>query len=315
MIVVQRRGGAVETEHEVAAVLVRDDGRVEEAIGPVDAPVTWRSAAKPFQLEVTAPLAGYDWKERELAVGASSHWGEPVHVALVEGVLARSGLSEAHLYCGPDWPGHFPSKKAAIRATDLPRPIWNNCSGKHSFMATACAICGWDADYRPVDHPLQAKIRASVAERTGHPASSVVDGCGVPSFVLPIGAMGRAWAGLARSVRDGDGWLGRIGAAMQAWPVEAGGEGAVDTSVVQRATRRVIAKVGAEGLICVAVPDAMAAAVVKVRTGSEAARAVALAAVLERWFPGLVPQETFAEWTLVRNVVGREVGERTVSWG
>jgi len=304
-----RRGHAVESEHPVAAVLVAD-GQVRESIGDVTPPVTWRSAAKPFQLEVTLPLARFEAPDRWLAVGASSHWGQGVHEALVGEVLAAGGCSEDALYCGADWPSHPASRAAAIRSTDVPRAIWNNCSGKHAFMACACRAWDYDADYRPANHPLQQRLLANVVDRAGGPVTTVIDGCGVPCFVLPIAAMGRAWSGLAAEMATGGTSLGRIARAMAAFPVEAGGEGAIDSAIMAAATRPVAAKVGAEGLINVGIAGERAAVIVKVWTGNDAARAVALGAVLARWFPELVPPEVFARYAEVRNVVGRVVGER-----
>ncbi len=300
----------MEAEHAVSAVLVRGDGVVADSFGVTDVPVTWRSAAKPFQLEVTAELVPGPWTDLELAVGASSHTGQAAHVDLVGGVLGKLGLGEEHLLCGPDWPSHGASKAAAYRASDSPRAIWNNCSGKHAFMAGACRTCGWDADYRPPEHPLQAAIRQRVELRAGTRVDTVVDGCGVPCFVLPITSMARAWAELGRAVERGDGLLGRIGAAMAAHPVEAGGTHRIDTDTMALAKRRVVAKIGAEGLMCVAVPGDDAAVVVKVASGNDIARAVALGAVMERWFPDLLPPEVAQHAGIVRNVVGKVVGER-----
>lgn len=308
--VVFRRGGVVEAEHAVSAVLVRGDGVVAERVGDVEPPVTWRSAAKPFQLEVSAPLTEREWSDRELAVGASSHTGMPVHVGLVREVLGRCGIGEDRLFCGADWPSDTRARNAALRAQDRPEAIWNNCSGKHAFMAGACAACGWEPDYREPSHPLQVAIRARVEERAGTSVAAVVDGCGVPCFVLPIGAMGRAWAQLGRAVRAGDGWLGRIGAAMAANPVEAGGVHRIDSDAMVASEGRLVAKIGAEGLLCVAVPGDDAAVVLKVGSGNDVARAIALGALMDRWFPGVLPAEGWNHHAVVRNVVGRVVGDR-----
>ena len=312
MKVVFRRGGVVEAEHPFCAVLVRGGGEQEDQIGDIQGPMTWRSAAKPFQLEVSAALMPADWADRELAVGASSHTGQPVHLELVETVLSKGGVGVGNLFCGADWPSHSATRNAAIRGSEHPLPIWNNCSGKHAFMAGACHACGWEADYRGPGHPLQQQIRQRVEERAGQRVDSVVDGCGVPCFVLPIVAMARAWASLGRAVERGDGLLGRIGSAMAKFPVEAGGVHRIDSDCMALAKQRVIAKIGAEGLICVAVPGADSSVVVKVRSGNDLARAVALGAVMERWFPGVLPAEVWNHSAVIRNVVGREVGVREV---
>ena len=53
--IVQKRGEAVESIHPISAILCNPSGEIVKQIGP---PVvtTWRSAAKPFQLEATVGL-------------------------------------------------------------------------------------------------------------------------------------------------------------------------------------------------------------------------------------------------------------------
>ena len=127
-----RRGGLVETIHPVSAVVV-GGGRVRWSVGE-DLASFWRSASKPFQLwnSVEQLPAGTvaSLDDRQLAVGAASHNGEPGHVELVQALLARFGLDEGGLQCG----AHLPSHEPAARAVAHARSIHNNCSGKHTFM-------------------------------------------------------------------------------------------------------------------------------------------------------------------------------------
>ena len=316
--IVQKRGGHVESRHEVSAVIADANGRILERVGP-PITTTWRSAAKPFQLETS--LAALDSQvvaaldDRDLAIGSSSHNAEPLHVVQVRSVLARFGCDVGDLYCGTHWPGTPEATKAMFAAGREPSALHNNCSGKHAYMAAACRAQGWDPDYRPFDHPLQQRIRATVDRRSGGTCLDVViDGCGVPCFVLPIDGMARAWAQVAVAMRTGDEPLGRIGRAMNARWWHASGTGTLDGAVIQHARRPVVAKVGAQGLLCVALAEEGVGLVLKVHTASDTARAAATPALLERFFPGLVPVEAFEPWTVIANWVGTICGEQTAEW-
>lgn len=314
LVVVQRRGGWTEAEHAVSVAVVDAYGAPQRGVGS-DRPGTWRSAAKPFQLEVSLGLLGNAvFTSPELALGTSSHHGEPGHVAGVRGLLERFALSEAHLFCGSHPPVHEPSANALVRVDAAPTAIHNNCSGKHSFMAAACRAMGWAEDYRDADHPLQVAILESVQRRTGGAVvDRVIDGCGVPCFVLPLSGMARAWAVAAVATRTGDGPLGAVGRAMLAEPWFASGSGAVDGEWMRTARRPMLAKVGAEGLLCVGFPETGLGMAIKVHSGSSLARVVAVRAVMQRWFPEWVPSENSAATTLY-NCVGRPCGEVVAEW-
>jgi len=120
---------------------------------------------------------------------------------------------------------------------------------------------------------------------------------------------------IAGAMRGGDeSLLGRIGWAMHDNPFFASGTVRSDGIVMERSARTAVAKIGAEGLMCGALPEDGFGFALKVHTGSADARAVATFAVLERWFPGLLPPRAGAPWTVLRNVVGRPIGERVAVW-
>lgn len=313
----QRRGDQAECTHPVAAVLCRSDGSEVARIGPPTV-TTWRSGAKPLQLEGSLSLLGAEvvasLEDADLAVGAASHSGEPAHVERVRGLLARLGGVEADLLCGAHWPVHEPSARELVRGGLEPAPIHNNCSGKHTFMVAALRAGGHAPDYRDPDHPVQRRIRDVVVARTGGVQGWVVDGCGVPCFVAELAAMARAFACLAAATQGRDGLLGRIGAAMLAHPELVSGTGRHDLEVVRGATEPVISKVGAEGLACMAFPARGLGLVLKVQSGAEAARGPAVRAVLDAWLPGVLGAGALEESQTLRNVVGRVVGRRVAVW-
>jgi len=318
LVIEQRRGGRWETGHPVSAVLVDSDGGVVEQVGE-DVVSPWRSAAKPFQLEVSAGLlnpkvlGGLD--PRDLALGAASHSGEPAHTQRVLELLRRLGCDVEDLYCGTHWPLREQSGRDLLRHGEEANPLHNNCSGKHTFMAAAARAHGWPSDYRDPNHPLQQRIRANIEARTAVSVGAVVDGCGVPCWVLPVSGMARAWAQLAAAMKQGEtSLLGRIGWAMQRNPFFASGTVRSDGAVMEQSARPAVAKIGAEGLMCGSLSEDGLGFALKVHTGNSDARAIATFAVLERWFPGLLPSEASAPWTVVRNVVARPIGERVAVW-
>jgi L-asparaginase len=259
------RGGVVESRHRVHAVAVRN-GDVVEARGNAEFTTFMRSAAKPLQaLLLTREYE--DLRDEELAIACASHGARPEQLDAVKALLARAWATEDDLECGP---------------VDGSR-LRHNCSGKHAGMLAVCAARGWPREgYRLRRHPLQHAIVAELSEATAVPAGEIplaVDGCGVVTVALRLERMAHAFARLACRELDG---AARVVAAMTANPdlVEAPGWAATE---VMHALPGAVAKGGAEGLLCVGLPDGIGVAL-KAEDG--AARAV-LPAAAE--FLGLSP--------------------------
>lgn len=252
MIVRVTRGGAVESTHRVHAVLVRG-GRVTRAVGDRRLVCYLRSAAKPLQ---AIPLAeAYEeLDDRELAIASASHLADDAQLSAVRALLARAGAGEDDLECGPE------------RGSRLN----HNCSGKHAGMLATCRARGWPfAGYRLADHPLQQEVARLVEGATGARAHVAVDGCGVPTFAVPLEAAARSLLAVPP----------RVAAAMRAHPELIRGPGAPDTRLMQLRSGW-IAKGGAEGLLCAAHADGTALAL-KVEDGAGRAVGPALGALLE----------------------------------
>jgi L-asparaginase II len=313
----QRRGFALEATHAIDVVVCDKEGRVVARVGD-DMLTTFRSAAKPFQLE--ASLAALPDGLRalltpeDLALGAASHHAEAVHVAHVESLLARLGRRVEHLYCGAHAPAHGPSAEALFARGQRPSALHNNCSGKHSFMAAAASALGAAEDYRPAEHVLQQRILAGLQARLGGAiAGTVTDGCGIPCFVLPLSAMARSYAQIAVAMATDTAGLGEIGRAMRAHPLLMSGSQAFDGWLAEHLGA--VAKVGAGGLLCIALPEQGLGVAIKARTGSDVARPAATVAVLEKFFPGLLKSEVPARFTKISNVAGAEVGGYEAHFG
>ncbi len=320
LVVEQRRGFAVEGVHDVDGVACDAEGRVVASVGD-DPTTTFRSAAKPFQLETSLSGLAVDQRAaltaQDLAIGAASHHGEPDHVLQVQGLLRKLGCQAGDLLCGAHEPSHAPSAHALYATGALPSVLHNNCSGKHAFMAAAARGQGFAPDYLAQDHPLQRQIYARVDERSGRAVrGAVVDGCGLPCFVLPLSGMARAWAQLAVAMgpraTGQDGSLGRIGLAMRDHPFLISGTDAFDGWLTS--TAPLLAKVGAQGLLCAALPELGVGVAIKIRSGADAVRPVAVWALLSSWFGATCPEPLPERFQVVTNAAGRAVGEIATRW-
>lgn len=254
-----RRGSFVESRHRVHAAVVTK-GKLVESRGDAGLVTFMRSAAKPLQ---ALPLvrAVEDLTDEEVAIASASHAARPEQLEAAGALLARGGAREEDLECG---------------GLDGSR-LRHNCSGKHAGMLCVCAARGWERrGYRLPEHPLQRLLLGVVAEAAEVPIDSMptaTDGCGVVTYGLPLSAMAHAFARLARADMQG---ARRVVDAMTARPDLVEGPGAPATELM-RALPGAVAKGGAEGVLCVGLPDGTGAAL-KVEDG--AARATGPAAAL-----------------------------------
>jgi L-asparaginase II len=262
LVVEVTRSGAVESTHLVDAAVVDRQGALVAWAGDAERAAAFRSSAKPIQARIAREAGWEPADTRALAIASASHSGSPEHVEAVRAVLDAAGLDERALGC----PAALPLDADAARHVSGPAPVLHNCSGKHAAMLAACVAAGWDlATYRAPEHPLQQRIRARLGDLLGGIGPPLVDGCGVPTCVAPLAAFARAFGSVEAPETD----------AMRAHPVLVGGEGRVDTTLMQ-AVPRLVAKGGAEALLCLAVGSFAVA--LKVRDGSP--RAVGPAALV-----------------------------------
>jgi L-asparaginase II len=254
------RGGVVESRHRVHAVRT-DGGEATEAWGDPELVTFMRSAAKPLQ--ALALVRVYEsLLDEEVAIASASHEALPEQLEAVKLLLARSWSSEDDLECGP------------VEGSRLR----HNCSGKHAGMLAVCAAHGWPREgYRLPQHPLQEEIASIVADSaaTKEPPHRAIDGCGVVTFALSLTEMARAFGRLAVGALDG---AERVAAAMIAKPELVEGPARTATEVMKELPG-VVAKGGAEGLLCVGFPDGVGFAL-KAEDGGSRALGPAIGSIL-----------------------------------
>lgn len=275
-----RRGGLVEARHRGHVAVVDGEGRLLARAGDPEHVTFWRSAAKPFQAAAVVAAGAADAfgvGDEELAVMCASHNGEEAHLSAVRRLLARAGLGEGDLRCGVHPPAGEAARAALLRAGAEPGPLHNNCSGKHAGMLLLARHRGWPpAGYTAPDHPVQRALREAVAAVAGVAPGAMalgVDGCGVPTFGLPLRRLALAFARLARPAAADDlapslrAALARVGRAMAAHPFMVAGTGRFCTDLIRVTGGRLLGKVGAEGVYGVAVTDRGWGVAVKVEDG------------------------------------------------
>jgi L-asparaginase II len=313
------RGGKLESVHLVHAAVVDARGRLIAASHDAGMLTFWRSCAKPFQLMPLVESDAVDalgWDDPEVAVACGSHGGEPEHVALVNSMLSDCGLEEGDLACGP----HEPLAQRGVRALresgGQPGRLHNNCSGKHAAMLARAVTAGWPAaGYEKPDHAVQRSVVEMISRWTGVPAASLqiaVDGCGVPVFGLPLEAMARSYARFGSAAQRGEEVPSRILNAMTRNSFLVGGTDRFDTVLMDETDGRVVAKVGAEGVHSVSVPELGLGAAIKVADGAVRAQQVAVLQLLrqmEVFESSLPPRLAEIIRRPVINTRGDEVGE------
>jgi L-asparaginase II len=264
----QVRGGIVESRHRGHVVQVTADGSVEALIGDPELVVTLRSCVKPFTLIPLIQSGAADHfalTQPELAVLASSHSGEDVHVRTLQSVLRRAGVSQSLLACGSE--GMPLDKVTFLRLAadrEQPGPIRHMCSGYHAAFLLLSKFRGWPLDgYWRDDHPSQVAARETVARVFRVRADRIVtaiDGCGVATYAFPLIDVARAFAFLAEPAAAVDGRvelapaLARVRDAMIAAPEMVGGtRDRLDTAVMKAVPGEVVSKGGSEALRGIAI--------------------------------------------------------------
>lgn len=284
------RGGAVESVHRGAFVVVDAGGTVVAGAGQIDRLVFPRSAVKPFQalpLLESGAVEAMQLTTRHVALACASHKAEPGHTDLVRAWLAGIGLGSGALECGAHAPGNPDAAAALIQKGEAPSAVHNNCSGKHSgFLCTAVHLGEDPRGYIRPEHPVQRRVSAAIQDMTGADLAACpcgTDGCGIPSYAIPLRALAR---GMARMV-DSSGLpsarakaAGTIMDAMAAEPFLVAGTGSFVTECMRLAGESVRVKTGAEGVYVAALPRHGYGVALKIEDGASRAAELAIATLL-----------------------------------
>jgi L-asparaginase II len=307
------RGEVVEARVRGHVAVADAAGKVLAAIGDAGTETTLRSCVKPIHALPFVRLAAdrLGASGADIAIACASHQGEDEHVAAVRSLLDKAGVPETALGCGPQLPSDEKTARRLLASGGSPKPIHNNCSGKHAAMLAACAVMGWPLEgYMEPDHPCQRAVTGALEEMLAIDLSSAprgIDGCGLTTFGTPLSAIARGFA-----AGSSDAAFTRCQDAMAADPFLVGGTGRFDTALLEVAGSSLTAKIGGAAVwAAVLRPDGPGIAI-KLEAGAGEALPVVAVAVLQRLkaldaeLPDLL--RPFARLR-VRNWSGADIGE------
>jgi L-asparaginase II len=259
------RNGVEESAHRGDIVEVDVTGRMLRGLGDPDHLVNLRSCVKPFGVTAILEAGGqkaFRLEPAEIAIMASSHSGEDLHVRTLQALYRRTGVSQAALATGIEgMPLDELTKARLARDGERPGEIRHMCSGQHSVFLLLCRLNNWSTDgYWLDEHPAQVAYREAVAKAFGTTTAKLrlgIDGCGVATYAFPLREIAKAYAFLAdpASVPATDsraalaGSLAIVRDAMLAHPeLVAGSRDRIDTSIMKALPGRIISKGGMEAL-------------------------------------------------------------------
>jgi L-asparaginase II len=319
-----RRGGTPECQHFGAVAVTDTGGRLLAYAGDPHWLSFTRSTLKalqalPFMQGGGAQLFGFT--QQQLAMLCASHSGEPMHVAQVQGMLDKAGLTSKSLQCGC----HMPIfAELGIPGMAAPEPgSWDerhhNCSGKHAGFLAWCVQHGQPlGNYLATGHPLQQAIRSDVARAVGLEPGALkmgIDGCSAPNYAMPLSRLARGYARLASGAADAEfgGSFAALSEAMTAHPELVSGTARNDQAFMRAGRGDWVTKVGADGVQAFASKSRGQGFAVKISDGSLVALHAATVAVLDQlgWLDARQRDE-LRPWRAeaIANARGSQVGER-----
>jgi L-asparaginase II len=251
------RGQVVESTHYGAIAVVDTQGVTLASYGDPQTVAFLRSSAKPFQVLPFVERGGIEalgLTAIELALACASHEGSDEHVRVAASIQAKAGIDESHLQCGSHMPGNIEAYRRIIKNDEVPTPIRNNCSGKHSAMLAHARMRDLPLDtYLDFEHPVQQDILATFAEMCLLPPNWVergIDGCSAPNFAVPLYNCALAFARLCdpRELSEARASACRkITSAMTTHPEMISGFGEFDCELMRAGNGEIVCKRGAEG--------------------------------------------------------------------
>ncbi len=261
------RNGFIDLTYHGSLAVTDLDGRVIYSLGDPERSAFMRSSAKPLQAIATAEsgaLEKFNISQVELAIMCASHAGQDIHVQTVRSILEKIDLPEETLQCAKE------------------NPIRDNCSGKHAGMLTLCKFHNFSVDdYLDANHPVQMRIREIIGEICSlQDVKYGIDGCGVPTFYMPLKNMAIGFARLATPqnlpAKRREAAI-KIVEAMQAHPEMTG-----EIRSGKTWPKEIVAKAGALGVYCGGILNKDRAIAVKIDDGNGQAAAMAFTEVARR---------------------------------
>jgi L-asparaginase II len=327
LVVEITRGNAVESRHQVDAVIADAEGSLVSTHGDADRETYPRSSIKALQalpLVESGAADNFGFEPRHLALACASHHGEKMHTETACEMLAAAGLTLACLECGAQMPAKPEDMQQLAREVIPVTAIHNNCSGKHSgFLVFAVQEGFVTSGYVKIDHPVQREIAGTLEAITSakHGEDNHgIDGCSIPTYRIPLENLAKAYAkfGVGDDVNPGRSTaMLRLRDACMAHPEMVAGTDAFDTRIMTALKGRVFTKTGAEGVFTVAIPELSLGMAIKCHDGTTRAAEAACASLIQNAFLESESELSQTELTalkkqanpIIKNRMGLKVGE------
>lgn len=255
-------GAAIaEIIHRGLVAVVDGLGRSLLTIGDDTTRIHLRSCAKPVQLLPLIESNGLGAVSEEpydRALLMSSHTGARIHTERVKAILAENNLDETALRCGIHPPHDDEARRELHLLQQKPSTLHNNCSGKHTAMILACRALDLDEkNYDDVDHELQRLIKkhlATLGDLSPDLIGHGIDGCSLPSWVMPIKNIALIYARMAywQTPNVNSDFYRRAFVSMWQsaidYPEYLSGDGKLDCEVIRFGHGAIFSKTGADGM-------------------------------------------------------------------
>lgn len=285
------RGNEIESVHTVDAIVTNNDGKIHYEFGQAGSSIFPRSAIKSLQalpIFHTGADQKFNLDQQEIALACASHTGQKIHVDKVNMWLKRMGLSVLNLECGNHMPYDKSAHEKMILSKEIATPLHNNCSGKHTGMlSVALQLNAPTKNYTHFEHPVQQLVLNTIKEicdLNDYKNNYGIDGCSIPTYYMPLKNLA---LGMARIGAGFNGQLVKSSACSKIFqacvnePMYMSGETEYCYRIMKHLGKKVLVKVGAEGVMAATVPDQKLGIILKARDGAERAASAGMSAILE----------------------------------
>ena len=297
LLVLRTRDGVEEACHSGSALVVDRAGAVVFSAGNAERMLLPRSSIKLVQalpfiqalsfvqaLPVSCSGTAGQSSCAEIALAASSHCADPLHLRALSSWAERLGVGESDLVCGPD----FPLGRKHLPPDVIMGAFHNNNAGKHLAVIATCRSLQEDiADYCAVDHPAQQRILETIARvcAVDVPRETLLDNCGMRTFAIPLYnlALGMMRLGTGNGLSPPDVLAAkRLSDAIIREPDYFAGARRLPSRLVCMTQGRIVAKGGSEGVFSAFDRDKGFGFALKMDDGSAEAASAVLVALLTR---------------------------------
>ena len=281
------RGKFIESSHNIKALVINNKNKIIYSTKNNNDYIYPRSAIKIFQ-SIPFVLSGapeyYKINTAQIALSASSHFGEKKHINYLKNWLNKIKVREKLLKCGVHNPLNLESSNKLLLKGKKPSEIHNNCSGKHLGMISTSKFKGYNlSNYTNFNHPIQKEILNILENFTESKISNkykAVDGCSAPQYAFKIESLSLAMSKIA-SFNELDFKISlvinKLLYSIANNPFFIGGTNRFDSELIRITKGRLFCKIGAEGVLLFADIHNKYGGVIKVLDGNQ--RAIPSAAI------------------------------------